>query len=130
MSTPSIKCTELKSSAGWANTGEENFYASLKACDRRPSKPTLKKRELLGLDGPQEFTAGDKKLLYDKIEEQPQRTTDYLAPILHLLRTEIEQHQRGQDDLIEQIVHNCDAKIHGLQDDYISKLGPVHETDA
>ena len=129
MSTSCIKCTDLKNSAGWAKTGEENFYASLKACNRRLSKPTLKKRQQLG-EGPQDFTAGDKKILYDKIEEQPQRITDYLAPILHLLRTEIEQHQRGQDDLIEQIVHNCDAKIHGLQDDYISKLGPVHETDA
>ena len=128
MSAPSFKCTELKSSAEWANTGEKNLYASLKACDRRPTKPTQKKKELQGLDSPQEFTAGYMKLLLDKIEEQPQRNTDYLAPIFHLMRTEFEQHQRSQDDLIEQIVHNCDSKIHSLQNDYINKLNPFHDT--
>ena len=76
MSTSCIKCTNYKNTAGWAKVGEENFFTSLKACDRRVSIPTHKKRQQLG-DGPQEFSAGDKKILYDKIEEQPQRISDY-----------------------------------------------------
>jgi hypothetical protein len=119
---PIIKCTEHSNNNAWTEIGEKNAYANLilQGKTRRVSKPTAKKLQLQ--EGPQEFSAGDKKLLADKIEDQPQKVFDFFVPIFHLMRTEIEHQSKNQTELVDSIVHNFDTKVLELHDDYVKRV--------
>ena len=119
-----IKCTEHSSNSAWTEIGEKNAHSilTLQGKSRRIPKPSAK--QLQWKEGPQEFTVGDKKLLSDKIEDQPQQIFDFLVPIFHLMRTEIEQQSNDQTELVESIVRNLDAKVHELHEDYVKRVAP------